>query len=302
MRQASPTAIRWRLVVLVLLAVVPGMVLLALGYAIAFAVVETIALAVAWLIGNAVVVGPIRRSVEREQEAAGALRELDEMKNAFLAATSHDLRGPLAALRGFGEILVQSGERLSPEQRTEISGRIVVNARRMERLLSSLLDLERLRKGDVEPTRETVSVEGVVRTAVADIDLGRRTLDIEVPELRAHVDPIQCERIVENLVQNAVRHTPPGTPIWVSARRDGEDLLIAIDDAGAGVPDAEKAGIFDAFHRGQASGLRPGMGIGLHLVVRFAELHGGRAWVEDRPGGGASFRAVLARAFADDAG
>jgi signal transduction histidine kinase len=102
------------------------------------------------------------------------------------------------------------------------------------------------------------------------------------------------ERIVENLVINASKHTPSGTAVRVSVRRQGEGVLIVVEDEGSGVPDYMKEAIFRPFERGtDARRNSAGTGIGLSLVSRFAELHGGRAWVEDRAGGGSSFRVFL---------
>jgi signal transduction histidine kinase len=110
----------------------------------------------------------------------------------------------------------------------------------------------------------------------------------------ARVDPVKVERVVENLLANAARHTSEGTPVWVRVARHGGQVLITVDDAGAGVPRELRTALFEPFCQGpSAAGHAPGVGIGLSLVARFAELHGGRAWVEDRPGGGSSFRVLL---------
>jgi signal transduction histidine kinase len=102
------------------------------------------------------------------------------------------------------------------------------------------------------------------------------------------------ERIVENLLANAERHTTPDTPVWVRLTRPDQGVLITVEDAGAGVPPALRAALFEPFRQGpQVPAHAPGVGIGLTLVARFAELHGGSAWVEERPGGGASFRVLL---------
>jgi signal transduction histidine kinase len=113
-------------------------------------------------------------------------------------------------------------------------------------------------------------------------------------------DTAMIQRIVENLLSNSVRHTAPATPIWIRALPDDHGVVLIVEDAGSGVPDAEKERIFQPFQQG--SGVprhSPGIGVGLSLVARFAELHGGRAWVEDRPGGGASFRVLLPAAPAE---
>jgi signal transduction histidine kinase len=108
------------------------------------------------------------------------------------------------------------------------------------------------------------------------------------------VDPAKVERIVENLLANAARHTPPDTPVWVRVARQDQGVLIAVEDAGGGVPPQLRATLFEPFRQGpEVPTHAPGVGIGLTLVARFAELHGGRAWVEERPGGGSSFRVLL---------
>jgi signal transduction histidine kinase len=110
----------------------------------------------------------------------------------------------------------------------------------------------------------------------------------------AWVDAAKVERVVENLLANADRHTTPDTPVWIKVARQGEAVLLAVEDAGGGVPRELRATLFEPFRQGPgAAAHAPGVGIGLSLVARFAELHGGRAWVQDRPGGGASFQVLL---------
>ena len=110
----------------------------------------------------------------------------------------------------------------------------------------------------------------------------------------AWVDPAKVERVVENLLANADRHTTPDTPVWVRVARRDEGVLLAVEDAGGGVPQELRATLFEPFRQGPGRPRTPpGVGIGLSLVARFAELHGGRAWVQDRPGGGASFQVLF---------
>jgi signal transduction histidine kinase len=107
------------------------------------------------------------------------------------------------------------------------------------------------------------------------------------------VDGAKVERIVENLLANAVRHTSVGTQIWIRVNASDDGVLIAVEDAGPGVPEDLRIAVFEPFRQGTEGGPSPGVGIGLSLVARFSELHGGRAWVEEREGGGASFRVFL---------
>lgn len=235
----------------------------------------------------------LQEAYEREREAAVRLRSLDEMKNAFLSAVSHELRTPLSAILGFSLTLDQESERLSPEQRKEMAQRLVMQARKLDRLLSDLLDLERLTRGIMEPHRMETDVTGLLNRVVAEFEGGDHPILADAEPVVVSVDPFKVERIVENLLANAVRHTPPGTTVIVRIRPEGDGVLISVDDEGPGIPEELKKVIFEPFRHGEPPSQTSGTGIGLSLVFRFAEMHGGRAWVEDRPGGGSSFRVVV---------
>ena len=121
-----------------------------------------------------------------------------------------------------------------------------------------------------------------------------RNFRMEADPVLVSVDGAKVERIVENLIANTARHTAADTPIWIWVRAHDGGVLIVVEDAGPGVPAELRETIFRPFEQGpERSAHAPGVGIGLSLVGRFAKLHGGRAWVEDRPGGGASFRVWL---------
>jgi PAS domain S-box-containing protein len=232
----------------------------------------------------------------REREATQRLRALDDMKNTFLEAVSHDLRTPLTSILGSALTLEQAGLGLPREDALDLLRRIAANARKLERLLSDLLDLDRLQRGIISPQRRPTDIAELIRQAVEESDLlGDRTVEIDVQEegLVAHVDAAKVERIVENLLANAARHTREGR-IWVRARRDDNGLVLIVEDEGPGVPLELREAIFEPFRQGKGPAAHsPGVGVGLSLVARFAELHGGAAWVEDREGGGASFRVFL---------
>jgi PAS domain S-box-containing protein len=235
------------------------------------------------------------RAFRREREAAQRLRALDEMKNTFLEAVSHDLRTPLTSILGSALTLEQNGRDLSSEDALDLVRRIAANARKLERLLGDLLDLDRLQRGIVAPQRRPTDLAELVRHVVEEAEVLRdRAVELDLREARAEVDPAKVERIVENLLANAVRHTPPGTRIWVATRPVPGGAELAVEDEGPGVPAELREAVFEPFLQVPGKGNHsPGVGIGLSLVRRFAELHGGRAWVEDRLEGGASFRVFL---------
>jgi PAS domain S-box-containing protein len=237
----------------------------------------------------------MREALERERQAARQLRALDEMKNTFLDAVSHELRTPLAAVIGIALTLKRAGSSLPEEDNADLVARLVANADKLDRLLTDLLDLDRLSKGIVEPQLGRTDLAALVgRVAQEWRHRCGRELDLAMEPVIAWVDPAKVERIVENLLANAERHTTPDTPVWVKVARRGKCVLLAVEDAGDGVPRELRAALFEPFRQGPGAPVHsPGVGIGLSLVARFAELHGGRAWVQDRPGGGSSFRVEL---------
>lgn len=239
----------------------------------------------------------LRRALEREHEAAESLRMLDDMKNGFLQAVSHELRTPLTAILGYAHTLRQlngGSAQMSPIDRSEALDRLVANANKLNRLLSDLLDLDRLGRGIIAPQLRPTDLRELARTVLEELDIGGRSVRIEASRVVCGVDAPKVERIIENLVINALKHTADDASIWVRIQDTAGGALIKVEDDGPGVPDGLKEAIFKPFTQGPSrSSHSQGTGIGLSLVARFAQLHGGRAWVEDRPEGGASFQVFL---------
>jgi PAS domain S-box-containing protein len=234
----------------------------------------------------------LRDSERRERDAAERLRTLDEMKNTFLAAVSHELRSPLTSILGLSLTLDQ--QELSAADRRDLTRRVAQNARKLDRLLKDLLDIDRLSRGNVTPQLRPTDVGALARGTIESLELGERHVTVEAESVVIPVDGAKVERIVENLVMNAVRHTEPDVSIGVRVWAGAGGAFLAVEDDGPGVREDLQAAIFEPFRQGPtASPHAPGTGIGLSLVAMFTELHGGRAWVENREGGGASFRVFL---------
>jgi two-component system, OmpR family, sensor histidine kinase KdpD len=220
------------------------------------------------------------------------------MKSTFLQAVSHDLRTPLASVLGIAVTLQHHQQELDAGEVADLLGRLGRSARKMDWLLNDLLDLDRLAQPTVSPERERVDlgelVERVVKDASGEL-LDRRPVHLEARRLELEVDPPKVERMVENLLANAARHTPPGTPVWVRVAPNGRGALLVVEDAGPGVPSELRETIFHPFRQGpRPASHAPGLRVGLALVRVFAQLHGGTAWVQDRrEGPGASFRIHL---------
>lgn len=239
--------------------------------------------------------GQLKRSLELEQEATRSLRALDEMKNTFLQAVSHDLRTPLAAILGLAITLEREDVHLEEPDAKDLARRIATNARRLDRLVTNLLDMDRLAQGIIEPKLVLTDLGAIVRRVVAESELvADSRLRTDLRSITQAVDPSKLERIVENLLANAVRHTPATSTIWVSVVPEEGGATLLVEDDGPGVARELRESLFEPFRQGpDAPEHAPGVGVGLALVRRFAELHGGRAWLEERDGGGASFRVFL---------
>lgn len=215
----------------------------------------------------------------------------DEMKTAFLRSVSHEVRTPLAAISGFAHLLAEHGSTLSPEQLATIFQSVANSAAKLERMFTEMSELDRLSRGLVVADRAPCDLLELAQRAVDETDTDDHPVTVSGNNVGVDVDTPKVERIVHHLVLNAVRHTPPATPIDIRIEDDAGSALIVVDDSGEGIPDDLKDAIFEPFRQGKPSA--PGIGIGLALVAELAELHGGRAWVEDSATGGARFMVLL---------
>jgi PAS domain S-box-containing protein len=218
-------------------------------------------------------------------------KQLDQLRDSILSAVSHELRTPLTAIVGFAQTL--KVRTLEPTLRSLLIENLFVQAQRLEHLLADLLDLDRLRHGFVRPKFAETDIAQLVEQVTATHRDDHHPIALHTEPANAQVDAPKVERIVDNLIVNAMRHTPSGTQITVRVERRNGGIMIAVDDRGPGVPLEDREAIFEVFHRGARTNHVAGTGIGLSLVAQFTALHGGRAWVQENPGGGASFRVFL---------
>jgi signal transduction histidine kinase len=234
-------------------------------------------------------------ALERERAAAEHLRAVDEMKTTFLQAVSHDLRTPLTTILGIALTLEHRAAGLPAADLADLLRRLSGNARKLDRLLGDLLDLDRLARGTLTPRRQLLDLGALAQRVVEDTGVtDEHPVVVDAPPVYVAADAPKLERIIENLLVNAAKHTPAGTDIWVRLEAQDDGVVLLVEDEGPGVPAQLREQIFQPFHQGRnIADHAPGSGIGLALVAQFASLHGGRAWVQDRPGGGASFRVYL---------
>ena len=224
----------------------------------------------------------------RERDTADRLRELDNIKNTFMSAVSHDLRSPLTTITALSDVIVKRVGELPKEELTDALSRISGSAARANRVLTNILDVDRLSRGGIEAARGEIDLADLCARVAYGMEADGHQIALPDESVRAWVDEGLVERIIENLLYNAVRHSGSRKTVEVRFEEGPDGVMLIVEDTGKGVPDELKKVIFEAFHRGNATA--SGTGVGLFLVAQFAELHGGRAWVEDRPGGGASFR------------
>lgn len=205
---------------------------------------------------------------------------------------AHDVREVIAAIQGALDLLKRDTEgtlSLSRLQRDTLLDGMGRAALRISRLVDNVPESE---PPTDAPRRVPTDMAALVRRVVKDTDLRpEQTIELELDPIVVPLNPWQIERVVANLLQNAVRHARRGGTIRVGVHRDGTGGLICVDDDGLGVPEDMRDRIFEPFERGSTT--ISGLGIGLSLVAAFANAHGGRAWVEPGAAGGASFRVLL---------
>jgi two-component system sensor histidine kinase KdpD len=230
----------------------------------------------------AVAVG--RAELEAEALEAEALRRTDVVKTALLRSVSHDLRSPLTAIRAGAEAMGSAELQLDAADRAALVTAIQEEAERLDRVVANLLDASRLEAGAVETHRELWSVEELVGQALDFVraDEGRIIVDMGDDLPPVNVDAGQVERAIANLISNAVRFSPPGSPVVVRVEQGATELRIHVVDRGPGIAAEERGAIFQPFYRGDGGG----SGLGLAIARGFAEANGGRLWTQDDPVGG----------------
>ncbi|MCL7497636.1 sensor histidine kinase KdpD [Streptomyces sp. MCA2] len=227
-----------------------------------------------------------RQRLVGEAERARALAEGNRIRTALLAAVSHDLRTPLAGIKASVTSLRSDDVAWSPEDEAELLAGIEAGADRLDHLVGNLLDMSRLQTGTVTPLIRETDLDEVVPMALGGVPEDSVTLDIPEELPIVAVDPGLLERAVANLVENAVKYSPDGAVVLVSASALGERVELRIADRGPGVPDSAKDRIFEPFQRYGDAPRGAGVGLGLAVARGFAEAMGGTLAAEDTPGGG----------------
>ena len=221
----------------------------------------------------------------------------EQTRNVLLSSMSHDFRTPLASIMGAITTLIDNDDKLDRASKTDLMMSIREDVDYLERQVRNMLDLMRLESGILQIRREWHPPDEVIGGAMTRVEpllVGRQvTTDIPPTLPLVAIDAILVEQLLVNLLENAARYTPAGTPVDLTIARDVRCVRIAVADRGPGIPATERERVFNKFYRGDGARRTTGAGLGLAICRAIAVLHGGRIWVEDRPGGGAVFQFEL---------
>lgn len=237
-------------------------------------------------------------ALEREKRASAAelKARTEELRSALLSAVSHDLRTPLAAITGAATTLRDRGHVIDAAQRADLLETVCEEAERLERLVANLLQMTRLESGEVRLRREWVPLEELIGSALNRLErqLDGRTVTTSLADDAplVSVDPVLIAQVLFNLLENAAKHTPAGTPITLAVSRAASGVQLDVADRGPGVRSEDAPRVFEKFYRGAHHGVA-GAGLGLAISRAIVDAHGGVLSVHAREGGGAVFRVLL---------
>ncbi len=237
-------------------------------------------------------------AAQREQELAGE-REIRQIKDTFVSMVSHEFRTPLGIIQSSAQILDRYLERLPPEQRREQLASITKNVRRMAGLIDEVLLLGKVEGGQLRCTPAPLDLAVFCRKLADEMHSatsGRCPIRLELallPLPLARVDEALLRHMLTNLLSNGVKYSPAGRPVWFSVTRQGDHAVFTIRDEGLGIPVADRAKLFTAFHRGANVGTVSGTGLGLTIVKRCVDLHGGDVRFDSTEGRGTTFTVTL---------
>jgi two-component system sensor histidine kinase KdpD len=240
----------------------------------------------------------IERSLLAEEARRAELRsEAEQLRNSLLGSVSHDLRTPLTSITGAAGALVAGGDTLDAATRRGLAETIQEEADRLNRLVSNLLDMTRLESGAAPVHRAWQPLEGVVGAALKR--MGRHleghpvSTDLPATLPPVPIDGALIEQVFFNLLDNAVKYTPEGCPIEITARASDGVVTVSFADRGPGLPAEVLDRVFEKFYRAKTATARGGAGLGLTICQAIVSAHGGRIWAENRPGGGLVFHFTL---------
>ena len=257
-------------------------------YLLTFAIMLTVALVISILMEN-------RRSHDRQRAALERQADTERIRSTLLASISHDLRTPLAVMTGASSSLLDSGNKMSSAERAALAQSIYAQARDMAEQVSKILQMTRLEAGGITVDFDWASIAEIVGSALARLSerLAQHRVVVDIPKdlPLVRIDAALIEQALVNLLENAARHTSPGTLVQVRAQVMGNELVVTVEDFGTGIDARDLDRLFAKFERGRADS--NGVGLGLAICRAILHLHKGKVWADNLPDGGIAFRFAL---------
>jgi two-component system sensor histidine kinase KdpD len=239
-----------------------------------------------------------RARLAGQAQHAEVQAENERMRSSLLSAVSHDLRTPLAVIAGSASTLAEGGAAFDEAKRRELAQAIYDQAGQMTQLVNNILDMTRFEAGAPQLNRQWHPLEEIVGAALNRMQprLQERHVAVDLPEdlPLVFVDGVLIEQVLANLVENAIKYTPPASPIEIYAWAGDREVTVSVVDSGPGVRPGDEERVFEKFYRADPEGTVGGAGLGLTISRAIVEAHGGRIWVENRFAGGAMFCFTLA--------
>ncbi len=237
------------------------------------------------------------RAYEAERDTVEELRRLSQLRADFVSLVSHELRSPMAAVIGAARTLQERWRELSPDQRGSFLALIGDETSRLATLIGDVLDTSRIEAGTFSYSFSDVDLAELVRDTVATASVGQDEVEVVArtpgPIPRVRGDRERLRQVLVNLVDNAVKYSPPGDEVEVTAWADNGIVCVAVSDHGPGIPRDQQVLIFEKFGRANVGGGKPGTGLGLFIARSIAEAHGGSLAVRSAPGQGTAFTLEL---------
>jgi two-component system sensor histidine kinase KdpD len=247
----------------------------------------------------ALIISELMERGRRQAAAQAALAieaETERIRSTLLASISHDLRTPLAVMTGASSSLAERGERLDAAERAALAQSIYRQARDMSEQVAKVLQMTRLETGAITVERDWAAmseIAGAVLARLSEQLAGHRVVvDIPADLPLVRVDETLIDQALANLLENAARHTPPGTLVQLRVQQRDAELVVSVEDFGPGIEERDIERVFAKFHHGAAEDTAGGVGLGLAICRAVVRLHGGSAWAERFPGG-IAFRFTL---------
>ena len=236
-----------------------------------------------------------RAQLADEAQQAQVRMETERLRNSLLSSVSHDLRTPLATITGAATTMLENGAKLNDRTRQGLLESVREEADRLNRLVQNLLEMTRLESGALQLRKEWHPLEEVIGAALGRLgkELADRRVDTRVPPdlPLVPIDDVLIEQVLVNLLDNAVKYTPGGSPIRIIATSTGEAITVEVADHGPGLPRGEEDRVFEKFYRGMPGGR--GAGLGLAICQGIVKAHGGNIWAQNLPEGGVAFLFTL---------